>query len=210
MILLIDTTTNPTAIGLWDGSKLRVQAIESNPDNNRKLLSIIEKFGNSLKIKNWKLKIDSVGVIRGPGTFTGVRTGIVIANAFGYALKAPIFAQDTLSTQVPRILANVVSLVSASNSEVYFARFNKGKMQGKIELVDVMNLANRIKKDDLIVGDLGEKHCGINGSNELKNVTSKDRIEILLQMILNNKIRPASQVLPLYIKKPNITTKKKK
>jgi tRNA threonylcarbamoyl adenosine modification protein YeaZ len=210
MIFLIDSTTNPTAIGLWDGAKLHTKIIESNPENNRKLISLIEKFGNSLKIKNWKLKIDSIGVIRGPGTFTGVRTGVVIANAFGYALKAPIYALDTLFAQMPRMITDVVSLISASNSEVYFARFNRGKMVEKIELVDAMNLANRLNDSDIIVGDLQEKHCGLITKQEFENVTSADRIKNLLDLILCKKIKPAKQVLPLYIKKPNITHPKKK
>lgn len=228
MILLIDTTTNPTTIGLWDGEKLKTKTIESNTENNRKLVSIIETFGNSLKIGNWKLKIDSVGVINGPGTFTGVRTGVTIANTIAYALKIPIYSIGTLSAHVGvglapaqikgqpqglplRQINNVVSLLSASNTEAYFARFEKGEMQGKIEIVDVTNnLPNRIKKGDLIIGDLQEKHCGIWGSNEFRNISSKERVETLLQMIINKRLKPQKQALPLYIKKPNISTPKKK
>ena len=169
------------------------------------------EIGNSLEIGNWKLEINSVGVVCGPGTFTGVRTGVVIANTISYALKIPLYATDTLTAQVPAMITDVVSLLSASNNEVYFARFKKEKRIGKIEIVDVVNnLPNRIEKRDLIVGDLQEKHCGIWGSNEFKNITSKERINNLLQMILNNKIKPQKMVLPLYIKKPNITAKKKK
>jgi tRNA threonylcarbamoyl adenosine modification protein YeaZ len=233
MIFLIDTTTNPSAIGLWDGARLNIKTIKSSPNNNRKLIGIIKKFiekesgmtdvspsgkDNRLASVTPKHNIDAIGIVNGPGTFTGVRTGVTIVNALGYALRAPIYSLDTLSAQVPVILTNVVSLVSASNNEVYFARFKNGKMQacldqngrGKIELVDTMNLPNRLDDSDLVMGDLGEKHCGITGSNELKKVNSQDRIKILLQMILNNKIRPAKQVLPLYIKKPNITRPKKK
>jgi len=240
MILLIDTTTNPTAIGLWDEKKIKTKIIESNTENNRKLVGIIEKFIKS-NIHNSKFKIldsiGAIGVINGPGAFTGVRTGVTIANTISYALKIPMYSIDTLSAQISvgvdlrvdqnadkrrslplRRLNNVVSLLSASNTEVYFARFEKGKMQkginpdpnGRgIEIVDIMNLQNRLKKGDLIVGDLQEKHCGIWGSNEFRKVDSSQRIETLLQMIIDNKIRPIKQVLPLYIKKPNITIKKK-
>lgn len=213
MIFLIDSTTNPTAIGLFDYKDLKIKVIESNPENNRKLVSIIQKFIKS-NIHNSKFiihnSIDAVGVINGPGTFTGVRTGVVIANAIGYALKVPLYATDTLTAQVPAMINDVVSLLSASNSEVYFARFKKGKIQGKIELVDTMNLENRLNDGDIVVGDLGEKHCGLITKQEFASKNSADRIKTLLDLILSKKIKPAKMVLPLYIKKPNITTPKKK
>jgi len=212
MILLLDATTNPTAIGLYDYKDLRIKIVESNPENNRKLISLIEKFGNSLKIGNWKLKINSVGVVCGPGAFTGVRTGIVIANTISYALKVPLYATDTLTAQVSPMITNMVSLVSASNSEIYFARFKMGKMLEKIELVEDINLPNRLNDGDIVVGDLGEKHCGLIAKQEFANKNSTDRIKTLLDLILGKKINPKGapsgtikMVLPLYIKKPNIT-----
>lgn len=203
MIFLIDSTTNPTAIGLYDYKDLKIKVVESNPENNRKLVSIIQKF----IIHD---SIDAIGVVNGPGTFTGVRTGVVIANTMSYALKAPLYTTDTLTAQVPVMINDIVSLVSASNNEVYFARFKRGKMNGKIELVDTMNLENRLNDGDIIVGDLGEKHCGLITKQEFASKNSVDRIKTLLDLILGKKIKPTKQVLPLYIKKPNITTKKKK
>jgi len=203
MILLLDTTTNPTAIGLYDYKDLRIKIVELSPENNRKLIGIIKKFiGDS--------KIDAIGVVSGPGTFTGVRTGVVIANTMAYVLKAPLYATDTLTAQAPSMITNAVSLVSASNNEVYFARFKKGKMWGKIELVDVMNLPNRLTDGNIVVGDLQEKHCGLIIKQEFASKDSADRIKTLLDLILYKKIKPVKQVLPLYIKKPNITFPKKK
>ena len=220
MTLLIDTTTNPSCIGFWNGKKLRAKTIESNPENNKKLVAIIKKFLNSLEIGNWELGINSVGVISGPGTFTGVRTGVTIANTIAYALNVPIYSIDTLSAQIPYLkdpkglknpINNVVSLISASNNEVYCARFEKGKMIGKIEIVNIVNnLKNRLKKGDLIMGDLRCEHAQLLKDQDLRIVTSKERVEILLQMIINNKIRPQKMALPIYIKKPNITKSNKK
>ena len=223
MILLLDTTTNPTTIGLWDGKKLKTKSIESNPENNRKLVSIIKKFlqpGTPHRLNLWD-EIKAIGVINGPGTFTGVRTGVTIANTISYALKIPLYSMDTLTAQVPLLtnpsnlsqpttpINNVVSLVSASNSEVYFARFEKGKMIGKIELINVEdNLKNRLKNGDYIACDIKCEHAQ-NIQYPISSISSKRRIECLLQMIINKKLRPTKQVLPLYIKKPNITISKK-
>jgi len=203
MILLLDTTTNPTTIGLFDYKDLKIKVIESNPENNRKLIGLIKKFIG-------KSKIDAVGVINGPGTFTGVRTGVTIANTIAYAQKIPLYTLDSLTAQAPRMITDIVSLISASNNEVYFARFVEGKIQGKIELVDIINLHNRLNDGDIIVGDLQGKHCGLITKQEFQNMSSADRIKGLLDLILCKKIKPQKMVLPLYIKKPNITQPKQK
>jgi tRNA threonylcarbamoyl adenosine modification protein YeaZ len=208
MIFLIDTTTNPTAIGIYDFKDLKIKIIESNPENNRKLVSIIQSF---LTTKSYKPKdITAVGVINGPGTFTGVRTGVTIANTIVYALKVPLYSIDSLTTQAPAMITDIVSLISASNSEVFFARFYKGKIEGKIELVDTMNLPNRLNDGDIVVGDLQEKHCGLISKQEFQNRSSADRIKKLMDLILCKKIKPQKMVLPFYIKKPNITQAKSK
>lgn len=44
-------------------------------------------------LKKHKLKMSDIGSIKvntGPGSFTGIRVGVSIANALGFALKIPI------------------------------------------------------------------------------------------------------------------------
>jgi tRNA threonylcarbamoyladenosine biosynthesis protein TsaB len=38
--------------------------------------------------------IDGIGVFCGPGSFTGLRIGVSVANALGWSLKKPIIALD--------------------------------------------------------------------------------------------------------------------
>lgn len=53
-----------------------------------KVLPLIEK---ALKEKNLTFKdLNAVEVNPGPGSFTGLRVGISIANALGFALKIPV------------------------------------------------------------------------------------------------------------------------
>ena len=131
--------------------------------------------------------IKSVGVINGPGSFTGVRTGVIIANTIAYALKIPIYATDTLTAQIP-VHNNpknpTFSTLPASHTEHYVAKYKNGKIIGKIEIVNNQDIDAQLL---------------------MSNVHPKVRLKNLLQMILDNKIRPAKQALPLYIKKPNIT-----
>lgn len=53
-----------------------------------KLLQVVDKLlrRNKFKIKN----INGIIVVSGPGSFTAVRTGVVVANAIGFALHIPV------------------------------------------------------------------------------------------------------------------------
>ncbi len=88
-ILIIDTSSNERIIvGLGiDGKEFKK---EQKIDQNKAqvVLPMIEKI-----LKKQKLKlsdINSIEVDTGPGSFTGLRVGISIANALSYALKIPV------------------------------------------------------------------------------------------------------------------------
>ncbi len=210
-ILLLDTIGEKTIVGFFDGKKLHMKTLRKASSN--KLHSAISKLVSNFDIRISDLR--SIGALAGPGSFTGVRIGVTIANALAYALKIPIFATDSLTAQVP-LETNKTSpkrsptsrdvrsrtsdsakfleadqyhtiTLPASHSEVYSAKFKNGKMVGKIELIPKAEA----------------EHCSV-------STKSNYRVKNLLDLILSDKIKPQKQILPLYIKKPNITTSNKK
>ena len=42
-------------------------------------------------------QLDAIAVYEGPGSFTGLRIGISVANAFGYSLGIPVYPQSDSS-----------------------------------------------------------------------------------------------------------------
>ena len=83
-ILGIDTSHEETVIGL--NGKLVVW--KSVRNQSKELLPKIDKLLQEQKIKPAKLK--GVAVNIGPGSFTGLRVGVTVANGFGYGLKLPV------------------------------------------------------------------------------------------------------------------------
>jgi tRNA threonylcarbamoyladenosine biosynthesis protein TsaB len=68
--------------------------------------------------------IDRIGVTLGPGTFTGVRTGIAMARGLALALDRPIAGIDTLSAIAANEQSGKAPLVIAADArrdEIYFA-----------------------------------------------------------------------------------------
>lgn len=88
-ILLIDTTSNENIkVGLIINGKK--YTIEQKLDKHKAqiVLPLIEKI---LQEKNIKLQdLTEIQVNPGPGSFTGIRVGLTVANTLAFLLKIPI------------------------------------------------------------------------------------------------------------------------
>lgn len=87
--LLIDTADNKRiTVGLrTDGKEYRV-ARKIGVKKAQVVLSLIDAL---LKKQSVSLnEIEAIEVNTGPGSFTGLRVGVSVANALGFALKIPL------------------------------------------------------------------------------------------------------------------------
>jgi len=88
MILNIDTTIREKIIlGLFDNKILNCFEFETEKQSEE-LLIVIDGI-----LKNHKLKLKDIKAIvvnAGPGSFTGVRVGVTIANTLGWSLNIPV------------------------------------------------------------------------------------------------------------------------
>ncbi len=81
----IDTSDNQkTVVGL-DNERLERA---TGPDKSQQLLLLIEEI--LLKQKKTLKEISEIEVKTGPGSFTGLRVGLAVANTLGWALKIPV------------------------------------------------------------------------------------------------------------------------
>lgn len=89
MILFIDTATEKTRIALVEKDKVVIQkSWISKHNQSQELLPEIDKLLKRQKIKLSALK--GVVVVKGPGSFTGLRVGVSIANALVWSLNIPV------------------------------------------------------------------------------------------------------------------------
>ncbi len=93
MTLYIDTTDfNKMVFGVFDGKKTIKRTYKIDPHKSNETLGKLDEFIKGLKIKDLGLKIKQIVVNKGPGSYTGVRVGVTIAQALGFAWNVPVKA----------------------------------------------------------------------------------------------------------------------
>jgi tRNA threonylcarbamoyladenosine biosynthesis protein TsaB len=87
--LIIDTADNKkNIVGLKINNKKYLQTEDVASNRTQMILPMIDKIlkKHAIELKN----ISAIEVNVGPGSYTGLRVGLSIANALSFALKIPI------------------------------------------------------------------------------------------------------------------------
>ena len=98
--LKIDTSDNKQiAVELEANGKNERLVEDATFLKSEAALPAVEKLlqGNNLKIED----IEKVEVNRGPGSFTGLRVGVSIANALSFLLKIPVNKREVGELEEP-------------------------------------------------------------------------------------------------------------
>ena len=98
MILYIDTSDGENIVVGID--KKRFKAVAKQGTSQRLLPfidEVLEKEGLTLK------DITQIKVNTGPGSFTGLRVGVSVANTLGWSLKVPVNGKNVSKGETPEI-----------------------------------------------------------------------------------------------------------
>jgi tRNA threonylcarbamoyl adenosine modification protein YeaZ len=119
MMLFLDTSdTEQTSLFLLDRDFMKAHIWKSKFTQAEKLHTEIEKFFKKQKLSFDKL--EKVGVVVGPGPFSRVRTGVVVANTLAYALKIPVVGVRKLGTGIN--FSAVMKQKGVKSVEVFYDR----------------------------------------------------------------------------------------
>ncbi len=90
--LSIDTSSNKKiVVGLTINGKKDLIKQEMDKQKAQVVLPMVDALLRKHKLK--LADIDEIHAETGPGSFTGLRVGVAVANALGFALKIPVNGQ---------------------------------------------------------------------------------------------------------------------
>lgn len=202
--LAINTASSKTAIALFDeGNNLLFEKNwQSQNDEAEKLMP---EIAAALKEEGLEFSdIDEVFVVKGPGSFTGLRIGVTVANTIAYLNECDLFAVDTFEYWWEAACAKSVVpdalLVFAGKGGVYLSVFGKD-----VEIVNLEDLNEKLKFAGIkkVFGDISEEQKAILEGVEF--VEMEESFGKICGRLHGKKLESVKLVVPLYVKNPGIT-----
>lgn len=118
-ILYINTCSADVIIKLFKKNKIiKEECISGQKNNSQFIMPAIKKVLD-------KKMPDSIIVVNGPGSFTGVRLGVTIAKTFAYLLNIPIRSITTLEEMAVSLNSNEKVVAYKENNGYYVGIFDK-------------------------------------------------------------------------------------
>jgi len=215
-ILAIETATSACSVALSVGCEGERRVFrEGEVGNNihsQQLLSMVEKVLGDADVKIAELQAVAVG--QGPGSFTGLRIGVGVAQGIAYGAGCPmvgVSSLDALAWQVPGDAA-VLAGIDARMGEVYWCEYLKQGTQltAKTELsVSPPSLINSEFECVALVGNAWSEYAPQLRVELLERVEISEQIiyphaasilELAYSKIAANQTTPAIDFMPLYVR----------
>ncbi|TKI08187.1 tRNA (adenosine(37)-N6)-threonylcarbamoyltransferase complex dimerization subunit type 1 TsaB [Martelella alba] len=217
-ILALDTATEACSAALWLDGEVTQRFAVCPREHTRRILPMIDSLLADAGMGLHQLNALAYG--RGPGSFTGVRIGVGIAQGLALGAGLPLMGISTLAalaqgayrqTGIPRALA----AIDARMGEVYWAQYRRDEkgawLGGESESV--------IKPDRLaetLAGLSGEWACAGTGWDAYPELlgspgpklragnaqlpTAMDMLPLAILELANGATSPVEQVRPTYLR----------
>lgn len=136
-ILAIDTASTNCSVAL---SSAGAYSSRSNANARHAAQSILPMIEELLAESGCTLaQLDAIAVLAGPGSFTGIRIGIGIAQGLGMANATPVLPLSSLAVTAFGVLQGadasaVIVCTKARDDEVYFGAYRRAEDAG-VELL---------------------------------------------------------------------------
>jgi tRNA threonylcarbamoyladenosine biosynthesis protein TsaB len=126
ILLTIQTASPAGGLALSDGEKLLAEVnLEVRKTATEWLLQSIEDLLARTDLA--KDALEGIGVVRGPGSFTGLRVGLATAKGLALAIGCPLLGVSSLqclAMQLPFTRLPVCAMLDARKQEVYAALYH--------------------------------------------------------------------------------------
>jgi len=127
-ILAIDTATEACSAALWNNGEICAHFELCPREHTQRILPVVQDILSQSGVALTEL--DALAFGRGPGSFTGVRIGIGIAQGLALGAELPMIGVSTLATMAQGAwrktgATRVLAAIDARMGEVYWAEYQR-------------------------------------------------------------------------------------
>lgn len=219
-ILAIDTSSTRCTVALATASRITTRSVEVGRQNAQLVLPLLAEILTETGIN--LQQIDAIAVLAGPGSFTGIRIGVGVAQGLGMANNTPVLPLSNLAVKAFTALretgeARVLVSENARDNEVYFAAYQRcaeagvtllGTEQVGVVTEILVDPALAISEDWVAAGN-GWQDLALIQQRLSVNIpklpmdpefNGTDFCELARLRTLRGEAVPAEQALPNYVK----------
>ncbi len=206
-ILGIETSCVRGSVALVEGEQtLAVAAHERENAHEQSLLPLIEQV---LAEVGWSARsLDRIGVGTGPGSFTGLRVGIALAQGISEGLEIPLVGVPSLAAMAAAAPAHLpglrVPVLDARRGELFLAVYGAdGQQRLAPQIIESTAAAERLIAT---LGSealrLGRDWAGAQFERSHHRGEESDLPHARWSALLAGRSEPGAPVLPLYLRPP--------
>lgn len=162
-ILALDTATEACSVALFHQGKTTGLNELSPRTHTQRILPMVDELLSQAGISLQQVDVLAFG--RGPGSFTGVRVGVGIAQGLALGVQLPVVPVSNLTAMAEAAFqqygaTNVLSLIDARMNEVYFSQLEREESGWKTIVAEQVcapeqAIAQIQPKDNLVVVGTG-------------------------------------------------------
>ena len=220
LTLAIDTSCLTASCAVVeDGKVISELTVQNGKTHSQKIIPMIKSVLELID-KDFK-NVDLFAAATGPGSFTGLRIGVVTIKGLAYSLKKPVCGiptLDALAYSMPDFKGIIIPMLDARNNQVYTALYKKDE-SGFVKLsedmgITIEELMEQIQKNNqeiMILGDATPLHISklkecfkerIHEASPLLFIPRAACTAILAEQAFNsNKHIDAFELEPKYLRK---------
>ena len=185
--LVIDTATAYLYIALFDSENKLIEEVyeEGNNDHSVKLMKRLKQCFSKHDLKPSQIAKITVGI--GPGSYTGVRVGVVVAKMLAWTLEVPIFKVSSLALLASGAdqTGHVLAWMDARRGNGFYGRYEVS--EDSVQIVDADKY-----------GEMARVREKYNYDFEL--VMAKPRVIKVLKSELVERVENVHELSPVYLR----------
>jgi len=188
-VLAIDTASPAFALAVAvDGALTASLQHDSEQEHSQQLLPRIDEL-----LGERRRDLSGVVVVRGPGSYAGLRVGIATAEGLALALNIPVVGVGTLDAVAAVAGGDILAIHPAGRGEFAAQRFEHGAPVGGMFAARPEELRGE--------ATAGEGAGALGG----REVTPEERVRAALRLGLPRLSEAAGRVEAIYLREPNIS-----